>query len=111
MAERTLNRGKKSARRKRRPKTHAIAAVTIRKTHPKVRGRKNGKWAKKAAETHAEGKRIRKVTEKKNTFQAEVRPKGCFVPRSFRTQKRGKHVRVLYAKLDPEAFKRRKACR
>lgn len=91
-------------------KTHAIQAVTIRKSHPQVEKR-NGRFAARAAERHTEGRRVRRVEETKNTYRAQVRPKECFLPGTYRTQRRGKHVRVTYAKIDPETFKRRKACR
>lgn len=68
-------------------------AVVVKKTHPFVKS-KDG--AVLIAERHAKNGVLTTV-ESGTSFRVIRRPKTCF--RSFRSQKRGNHVTVVWGKL------------
>jgi len=85
-------------------KVWAEQAVVVKKTHPFVRSRDQ---AVGIAERHAKNGR-RQTVETAGSFRVIQRPKNCF--RSFRSQKRGDHVTVVWGKLKKGALRSR-ACR
>lgn len=77
-------------------------AVVVKKSHPFVHSKEE---ADLIAERHSRrGARI--TIETSNSFRVIQRPKTCF--RTFRSQKRGNHVTVVWGKLKKNA---KRSCR
>ncbi len=85
-------------------KVWAEQAVVVKKTHPFVRSREE---AVGIAERHAKNG-FRETIETSGSFRVIQRPKNCF--RTFRSQKRGDHVTVIWGKLKKGA-RRSRSCR
>jgi len=77
-------------------------AVVVKKTHPFVHSKEE---AGLIAERHSR-KEARITIETPGSFRVVQRPKTCF--RTFRSQKRGSHVTVVWGKLKKNA---KRSCR
>lgn len=76
-----------------KPKVWVEQAVVIKKTHPFVHSKTD---ATLIAERHSKNF-VRHAVETPGSFRIIQRPRNCF--RSFRSQKRGNHVTVVWGKL------------
>lgn len=85
-------------------KEWAEQAVVVKKTHPFVHSKEE---AVGIAERHTKNG-FRMTVESSKSFRVIQRPKTCF--RTFRSQKRGEHVTVVWGKLKKGA-KRSRSCR
>lgn len=77
-------------------------AVVVKKTYPMVHSKAE---AAMIAERHSRNG-VRVTVETPGSFRVIQRPKNCF--RTFRSQKRGNHVTVVWGKLKKGA---KRSCR
>jgi hypothetical protein len=77
-------------------------AIVVKKSHPFVKSKEE---ATRIAERHARNG-VTMIVESPASFRVVRRPKTCF--RTFRSQKRGDHVTVVWGKLKKGA---KRSCR
>lgn len=83
-------------------KTWVEQAVVVKKSHPFVRSRDE---ALRIAERHSKNG-VRIIVETPGSFRVVQRSKACF--KTFRSQKRGDHVTVVWGKVKKGA---KRSCR
>ena len=85
-------------------KVWAEQAIVIKKTHPFVRSKQEAAGIAVRHTKHG----FDEIQETKGSFRVGYRPKTCF--RTFRSQKRGNHVTVIWGELKKGA-QRSRSCR